>query len=342
MYPAPLAKAINDTEPFVARGTSSHRSFATAKVWLDSCLTSHKACTTHTENCLPARVVNVGNPGEDPFLYVSAGECEPYLTLSYCWGPANLATTTKSNLEARRQGISLESLPATLQDAILTTRKFGYRYLWIDALCIIQDSHEDWLQQAAKMGDIYAHSSLTLAAADSATCSEGLFRAPAHHGRDFIPLDLRCPSGLHLDDGGGRTSSVKRLMVNKTCGEGIYRSERPSEILDTRGWTLQETILSRRVLKFCKDELWWECQEISASECRPWGVGRGSIGDGEAMNNHRFSRRMFAGAESWNPSHDLNMILYGMEKPCDGLHQPEADETLGSTCGIYGRALLFE
>jgi hypothetical protein len=68
------------------------------------------------------------------------------------------------------------SLPLTFQHAINLTRRLGYRYLWIDALCIIQDDRLEWREEAAKMVDVYFNSDLNIAASDSKDSRGGIFR----------------------------------------------------------------------------------------------------------------------------------------------------------------------
>lgn len=60
--------------------------------------------------------------------------------------------------------IDLESLPKTFQDDILVTRHLQYRYLWIESLCVLQDSKEDWEKEAATMSDVYNNAALTITA----------------------------------------------------------------------------------------------------------------------------------------------------------------------------------
>jgi len=64
--------------------------------------------------------------------------------LSYCWGKDGHVVTTKKDLTQHMQAIDLQSLPTTLRDAVPITRLLGFRYLWIEALCIAQDDDEDW------------------------------------------------------------------------------------------------------------------------------------------------------------------------------------------------------
>lgn len=68
------------------------------------------------------------------------------------------------NYDKMQAGIGFESLPALFQDAIVTTQKLGIQYLWIDSLCIIQDSEDDWQAESAKMGSVYRNAKVTIAA----------------------------------------------------------------------------------------------------------------------------------------------------------------------------------
>lgn len=91
-----------------------------------------------------------------------------YVTLSHSWGGnVPLITTTKS-LATHKQSVPLASLPPTFKDAIAIARKLGVQYLWIDSLCILQDSSADWETEAGLMGDVYGRSYFTIAARGAA------------------------------------------------------------------------------------------------------------------------------------------------------------------------------
>jgi hypothetical protein len=77
-------------------------------------------------------------------------------------------------------GINLNDLPTAFPDAITITRRLSCRYLWIDSLCIIQDSEDDWEHQASQMAEIYQHSCCTVAALDREDGSDGciVYRNP--------------------------------------------------------------------------------------------------------------------------------------------------------------------
>jgi hypothetical protein len=98
------------------------------------------------------------------------------MTLSHCWGPAQLITTTANTIEQKKAGIPLEDLPQTFKDAVALTRNLGIRYLWIDSLCIKQLDKDDWEREASKMGSVYLHSYLNIAATSSAEGRAGCFK----------------------------------------------------------------------------------------------------------------------------------------------------------------------
>ncbi|OCL15003.1 hypothetical protein AOQ84DRAFT_269873, partial [Glonium stellatum] len=93
-----------------------------------------------------------------------------YACLSYVWGPTDpppqppLVLTTRETLSLHQRSIPFYSLPQTLRDAISFVRGLGLRYIWIDALCIVQDDNADWLRECSRMRLIFANSRLTLAA----------------------------------------------------------------------------------------------------------------------------------------------------------------------------------
>jgi Heterokaryon incompatibility protein (HET) len=103
--------------------------------------------------------------------------CPRYFALSHCWGKAldGPSITTENTLASHTTGIFIANLSITFQDSILITRNLGARYLWIDALCIIQDSKPDWENEAAKMGAIYSRALLTISVDLSSDASGGCF-----------------------------------------------------------------------------------------------------------------------------------------------------------------------
>lgn len=101
-----------------------------------------------------------------------------YATLSHCWGGADskIPCLTTENYDDYLRHIVVASLPKVFRDAIALSRRLDIQFLWIDSLCIIQNSQHDWLEQAAIMGEVYQGSYLNIAATRSSDPSVGLFQ----------------------------------------------------------------------------------------------------------------------------------------------------------------------
>jgi hypothetical protein len=113
---------------------------------------------------LPTRVIDVSpiDGSWEPRLKVTGCEEGEWVALSHCWGTKLRFVTVSSNIEAWMCSIPLQDMPPTFQDAVYTTRQLGYRYLWIDSLCIIQDDHQDWVAESTRMREYYKHAAITI------------------------------------------------------------------------------------------------------------------------------------------------------------------------------------
>lgn len=156
-------------------------------------------------------------------------------------------TTTSSSLAGRFQGIRLAELPKTFRDAVIITRTLGVRYLWIDSLCIIQDDVKDWETESKNMAEVFQNSILTIAASASPDNRTGCF-LQRESGRDLKVQHGKCTFYLQC---------INRDWSNPSPAGGPLQS---------RAWVLQEMLLSRRILFFSKDQLFWECHSMSLSE----------------------------------------------------------------------------
>jgi hypothetical protein len=178
-----------------------------------------------------------------------------YLTLSHCWGGANIIKLLSANVSSFKDSIPLAVLPKTFKDAIVITRRLGYEYLWIDSLCIIQDSPEDWSRESSIMGQIYQQSVCTIEA----------LAAENSHQRCFTkrnPLFYR-----HCRVLGGSEKGVYVLGA-ATPKDWVPGNGQPCR-LDRRGWVVQERLLSPRTLHFGPRSIGWECIECEATEDHP-------------------------------------------------------------------------
>src|SRR5947209_7177591 len=155
--------------------------FPVVREWLEECRLQHPECRPK-HGSHPRRLLDIGNSEELSVLRLvytdSLIDDELlYLTLSHCWGNADSMPikTTTSNEQVHLKGLDTATLPQTFCDAVIITKHLGFRYLWIDALCIIQDSQSDWQTESANMASIYQGSSLTIAASSSSNSDGGCF-----------------------------------------------------------------------------------------------------------------------------------------------------------------------
>lgn len=237
-----------------------------ASYWLSTCQTKHAECraTTHIQHPLPLRVIDVGSFGESSVRLIisnSSSKCAKYLTLSHCWGSANILKLTLENEGNLKKGFAIRGLPKTFRQAIHFTRALFIRYLWIDSLCIIQNSVDDWRQQSALMGDIYRYCYCNIAATRSGDSNGGMFAT--REPRSVKPLKLALTIANNID-------GDKHHGVYYCWKDGVWRNLVENAPLNKRGWVLQERLLAPRVLHF-SDYIFWECKSVSACEITPTG-----------------------------------------------------------------------
>ena len=175
-----------------------------------------------------------------------------YAALSYCWGRDQPYKLTLSTFEAMCIDIPMLSLAQTLQDAVFVAIMMGLHYLWVDALCIIQDSTTDKDTEIAVMDHIYQNAEFTICAASARGCTEGFLQKRTYSARELehSTLQIPCPG----DDPG--TILVKDTPIHDLAKEPLYQ----------RGWTLQEQMLSSRVLVYDSRLVWWECLESKRAD----------------------------------------------------------------------------
>lgn len=193
-----------------------------------------------------------------------------YACLSYCWGYWNNQTgrTTCDNLSSYRTGISLNELPDTVIDAIHLCYKLGFRFLWVDRLCIVQDDEKDWLQEASKMCKIYSRSALTMTVP---VCEESSQSFLAKRRKGFQEQDLFSAITYPDKDSDSNVSqcigwgSKGLWFLENSWGSFSTVGQTLRNFWLERGWTLQEWMLSPRVLHIDSMTL-WDCFDGYANE----------------------------------------------------------------------------
>lgn len=221
---------------------------AKAKLTLNECMTSHPKCQDYKASeppLLPTRVINVGVDGSD-FVRIYTPkvlEREHYVALSYVWGQEGQPMTNKSNIERfQLQGIPMEEVAQSTRDAVKVTRRLGLQYLWVDAVCIVQDDEDDKIHELQAMRGIYQNATLTISASRSKSALAGFTTCSPPTG---------CQLPFLLPD--GTMGSVTAVPAQIQFGHIITRP------IDQRGWTFQERVLSKRLLIFDYGELKWRC-----------------------------------------------------------------------------------
>ena len=206
---------------------------------------------------MPTRLLDVSNNAVrliESKHEVGDGADRSFVALSHCWGLIPIIRTLTSNYDEHRKGIVPERLSKTFREAVHATRKLGYRYIWIDSLCIKQDDGDDWAAEAATMCDVYQHATLTIAAAHAPGGDVGCFAE--RDGLLALPFFIELPHAT--------SSTPTRIMFTsygrvKEVGGG-------DPALYGRAWVLQEQLLSPRMLIFDGSQIKWECLTSYGSE----------------------------------------------------------------------------
>lgn len=240
--------------------TGSDVNLRLAAHWLQDCLHTHKNCAplhvSQRTPALPSRVIDVSNPSK-ACLLETRGKHDNYLTLSYCWGQGKRLLTTSQSYENFQQGLPTDDrLPATFRDAFNVTKALGYDYIWIDALCILQDNPSDTHRQMADMASIYHNSVLTLFGSNGDSTDSGLFTN--RKGPSCKPCNVAIKT---IEN--GKPQETKVAFFSEYYDFHV-------DPLSERGWVLQEQVLAQRQLIYTPREIRWTCKTRSLSETRPY------------------------------------------------------------------------
>lgn len=249
-----LARPIN-VDP------GSPQSFQLMRTWIQNCVLEHGcAISDYYPSSMPTFLLSVDRAdkyGSIRLVELMPGEKHQYLALSYCWGrkAQKKVLTRATRAEFIRDGIRLEELDATLQDAVRVTRELGFLYIWIGALCIIQDDYDFKAVELGQMDDIYESASITVVAARASSVGEGF-------------LTRRQPAGASTPDKvfkmaykrpDQEQSTVDNWVVFVPRDETNWEASETKEPWESRAWTLQEDVLSRRQLRFGTKQTSWVC-----------------------------------------------------------------------------------
>lgn len=237
------------------------------KLWFGNC------CEHHGDSCdkpwgwnelpLPSgphfRLIDVNAMRivQKDMLSIDDQEKLKYAVLSYVWGAAgnhclNLHVRNLEALSSRLEGYSIP-IARTILDAIDVTRRMGLQYLWVDSLCILQDDQfgennpSARLSQIEQMDRIFGHAALTIVAADGVDAAAGLTGISTKAPRTQIAREIQPNVNVLL-----------AVQYNSSLGKW-----------DTRAWTLQEKLLSKRMLVFNSGYVSFHCRHGVLREDMP-------------------------------------------------------------------------
>jgi hypothetical protein len=218
-----------------------------------------------------------------------------WVSLSYCWGGNSDFVLTKNTFRTLVESPDLQKFPKTIQDAIVITQNLGIRFLWVDALCIFQDSLDDWQNEAPKMEVVYRNAVLTIIAADSPAVTTGIFKQRDTEFRCSLPWKApKCtPGDLAIESKDWKSDLSTRRSVSITLNKADYQRNYLPDASNSRwasrGWTLQEDLLSWRTLSYTSTQMLWTCSTL-----RIWEDGqlatKNSMYSENSLSFHKYSK----------------------------------------------------
>ena len=243
--------------------TSANAIVQQIQEWQSDCVAGHHKCGLQVEldvsgRTLPTRLLDVGCVPDQASIKLvqtsSLAASTSYITLSHRWGSRSGFKLTNERLAEYQDKILLRDLPPTFADTVHLVRKLGTRYLWIDMLCIIQDSDEDWRRESSNMCDVYANSELNIAAEASADSADGLYRQ--RNPLNYMPCKI-----VNSRKGYPRQEFCLTRVTSSLERDALLRSP-----LNKRAWVMQERLLAPRVVHFMPEQVIWECVSGYRSE----------------------------------------------------------------------------
>lgn len=237
------------------------------KQWIRKCEIEHMCGICDLPLSMPTMLLDVSHQNKVRLIEVPATMRERYITLSYCWGAARQTVMLNEQSKAALvDGISPQEFDRTIRDSITVVRELGYRFLWVDALCIPQDDETPKARELSIMNDIYRNATFTIVASVANDVRDGFL------GRRRPTLDGAAP----LPD--GQSPYVFKVWVESEVSETatpvVLLPHTPDdlELWYTRAWTLQELLFSGRRLQFRVRQTTWvcNCAQEMAQEWDGW------------------------------------------------------------------------
>ena len=260
----------------------SDETLALMKGWIDDCQRSHQRCKTPQQVRGPKRLLHCLSDGSVRLERQSPTQHRDYIALPYCWGDGMaVKKTTMETVDSHHVKIPGENLPRLYREVVALARGLNINYVWIDSLCIIQDSKEDKDEELMRMSDIFRGAFVVVVAAAVLSPLEPLLRlAKTQPGESYAWRLWRTASMVSYQE---KDFDVKFRI---RCDAHRYPNADEDTPTGSRAWCFQEKLLASRCLVFCEDEVVWECRSCCLCECgkeqKDFSVAPGS---GNASNS---------------------------------------------------------
>ncbi|KAI0895460.1 HET-domain-containing protein [Annulohypoxylon nitens] len=248
---------------FTTRSTSTADVIDLWRHWFHTCSQSHTSCREQElglQPFLPCRLIEILGSSDTLYWRLVCGsdiKNANYITLSHCWGESEHTRLMRDKIACFGGKQLVSDLPKTYRDAMKVALSLDVRYIWIDSLCIIQDNQNDWKIQSSLMGLIYQSACCNIAAAWGTDGTAGCF-SDRH---TIVDTSIKVTAK--------RDVRTKEYMV---YDPDTYISNITNAPLNGRGWVVQERYLARKQLSFTRNQVYWECPELSASDEFPGGI----------------------------------------------------------------------
>ncbi|KAI1077223.1 HET-domain-containing protein [Whalleya microplaca] len=237
--------------------------------WIDDCVYNHTECLLTSKVWVPTRLLEINYKNKSLTLRLidtsnhSLEMGSTFAALSHMWGDMSISRplrTLKSNYYQLKEEIKGPDMPQNFADSALVCVRLGILYLWIDSLCIIQDSPEDWRHESGLMHLVYRNAIVTIVATSATSCQDG-----------FLCRDVSSIPAVKIAYTSNYSKSEPQghhMIV--CCYDQPQDNQRMFAVngskWNTRGWTLQERSLATRMIHFCRNKIFFECRACLTSE----------------------------------------------------------------------------
>ncbi|KAJ1324736.1 HET domain-containing protein [Microdochium nivale] len=261
----PESDQRDSLHPAMGSFTGDDGTRQTIQGWMRECLETHSICQRRQAKQTgyrPTRLLELSPHGT--WRLVNGVDCPAvlrYAALSYCWGDQPVERLlrllkTTSQLLSDKQAI--DTLPKTFREAAQIAQWFQVNYLWIDRLCIYQDSASDWQREAGTMKDVYQNAEFSIAALGAQDSDGGCFFERSFSKLTFTIVRMKLadadpPMAFRCD------------MDSETPWEYIFQRDP----LTTRSWVVQERLLAPRTVYLGSRQVFWECSDSGYAEMYP-------------------------------------------------------------------------